>query len=72
MQSNDQAITVMGHARAKGGHEADVRKKDCALLSNRPAKKMAALRMNCSRTFSTPEAFIRWRSGQARMHSTST
>ncbi len=26
MQSNDQAITVMGHARAKGGHEADVRK----------------------------------------------
>ncbi len=26
MQSNEQAITVMGQARAKGGHEADVRK----------------------------------------------
>ena len=25
MSSDDQSITVMGHARAKGGHEADVR-----------------------------------------------
>ena len=26
MQSNEQAISVVGQARAKGGHEADVRK----------------------------------------------
>jgi quinol monooxygenase YgiN len=37
MSSDDQSITVMGHARAKGGHEADVRAGLHAFIS--PARQ---------------------------------
>ena len=37
MQTNDKAITVMGQARAKGGHEANVRKGLHAFIE--PARK---------------------------------